>query len=471
MLILLGGLWSSIPLVFGALMSNGLGDVLPGVITAVPYSPREGSMSGVDLSWLVEVRAALLSLVETWSGDVVMTPQFVSALSFGSVCLGVLISCWPPHNDDQLATNEDRYWKLVDSSPEMIFVIQANRIVFMNQTGLQLVGATDSQQVLGRSPFDFMHADCRALIQQRLVLLDRSTTIRLPDQKLVRLDGTAMDMDLVAVGGQDGGQPVIQIFCRSRATHQPASDDNGEPSYRALKTEAVGRIAAEIAHDFNNLLTIITTYIEALESSPKLGSTEHELCYDVRKATEDLGTLARRLLNFGRDEPVAPQVVNLNKLVADIQRLLKQAVGVRVQLVTTLSAQRGMIKADRTQLEQVLMNLALNARDAMPNGGTLTIETTNVALKAEDVSQIPGSKPGTFVSLIVRDTGCGMDEKVKPLIFEPYFTTKKTDRNSGLGLASVYTIVRSNGGFIRVDSQSGAGTIFTLHFPTLSQIN
>lgn len=225
---------------------------------------------------------------------------------------------------------------------------------------------------------------------------------------------------------------------------------------------------AEVAHDCNNLLTVIAGYIETLGAAENLTPAQRQIIDDIRKADDDLGNLARRLLLVGRDEIIVPQILNLNTLISGIQRMLQQAVGGRIQLVTTLSAHKGLINADRKQLEQVLINLAINARDAMPNGGTLTIETNNVPLNEDAARLVPGTRPDAFVSLTVRDTGCGMDEQTKPLIFEPYFTTKRPEQGTGLGLATVYTIVRRNGGFIRVDSEPGAGTSFTLHFPTAS---
>jgi signal transduction histidine kinase len=203
-----------------------------------------------------------------------------------------------------------------------------------------------------------------------------------------------------------------------------------------------------------------------VESCDSLPSDLRELSCDIRKTSDDLGELARRLLHFGRNEPIVPQYVNLNKLVGGLERTLKQAAGLRIALVISPAANIGLIRADRMQLEQVLMNLTINARDAMPDGGRLTIETQNVALTDEELQQLPGRKAGAFVSLVVRDTGVGIDEMTQPLIFEPYFSTKLPENGTGLGLASVYSLVRQNGGFIRVDSQPGRGTSFIMHFPT-----
>jgi signal transduction histidine kinase len=332
-----------------------------------------------------------------------------------------------------------------------------------------LVGATTLQQVLGRSPFDFVHSDFQLLVHQRLALLHKTTTVRLSEMKLVRLDGTPIDVEVVASSNQENGEPVIQLFCRSiskqrwLAEHVDAAD---EPPYRSLKTEAIGHVAAEIAHDFNNLLTVLTAYADAVESCASLPAELRDLSCHIRKTTEDLGELARRLLHFGRNEPIAPQVLNVNKLVSALQRALSQAAGNRVQVTTTLAAQNGLIKVDSTQLEQVLLNLTINARDAMPDGGALTIETHNIGLTEEEVQHLPGRRAGTYVSLVVRDTGVGMDAATQPLIFEPYFTTKQPNQGIGLGLESVFSLVRQNAGLIRVDSQPGHGTSFIMHFPT-----
>jgi PAS domain S-box-containing protein len=361
-------------------------------------------------------------------------------------------------------------------SPEMIFVIKSNRITFMNQVGLRLIGASDPKQVLGRSPFEFIHPDCRPTLQDRMARLDKLMTARIVDQKLIRLDGTPVDVDVEIISSRspDSDEPMIQVFCRELAGQRrlPTTvPEAKEPASRSARTEPLSMAVAEVAHDCNNLLTVIAGYIETLGAAENLTSAQRQIIDDIRKADDDLGNLARRLLLVGRDEIIVPQILNLNTLISGIQRMLQQAVGGRVQLVTTLSAHKGLINADRKQLEQVLINLAINARDAMPNGGTLTIETNNVPLNEDAARLVPGTRPDAFVSLTVRDTGCGMDEQTKPLIFEPYFTTKRPEQGTGLGLSTVYTIVRRNGGFIRVDSQPGAGTSFTLHFPTASPAN
>lgn len=393
-------------------------------------------------------------------------------LPWGGIWLCTLIGYGYQQDDEQLQQGRHRYQGLVEMAPEMMFVIKSNHIVFMNQAGLRLIGATGLQQVLGRSPLGIVHPDSRPFMQQQLALLDKPMTVRLAGQKLIRLDGTAVEVDLeiIASTSSDTDELLIQVFCRDLTDSGQLAPSNLEAVFPA-RVERQGQVVAEIAHDFNNLLTVIAGYVATLESTGNLTPAQRQIIDDIRKADDDLSGLARRLLLPGRDETVVPQVLNLNSLISGIQRMLKQAVGARVQLITSLDAHKGMIKADRTQLEQVLVNLAINARDAMPDGGTLTIETRNVSQNEDAARLVPGSRPDAYVSLTVRDTGFGIDDATKPLIFEPYFTTKRPEQGTGLGLSTVYAIVRRNGGFIRVDSQPGAGTSFTLHFPTASPAN
>jgi two-component system cell cycle sensor histidine kinase/response regulator CckA len=227
---------------------------------------------------------------------------------------------------------------------------------------------------------------------------------------------------------------------------------------QSQKMEAVGRLAGGIAHDFNNLLTVIGGYTEtALAELPDDAPTA-ALLREVRRAAESAASLTRRLLMFSRRQIVRLTPLDLNAVVADVEQLLKRTLGEDVEIVARLTPDLRPIQGDGTQLQQVLMNLAVNARDAMPRGGILTIETANVALRS-------GPRSTWLVELRVSDTGCGMSDATKARIFEPFFTTKELGRGAGLGLATVYAIVQGMGGAIRVSSDPGRGTTFIIQFP------
>ncbi len=233
------------------------------------------------------------------------------------------------------------------------------------------------------------------------------------------------------------------------------------------KMEAASRLAGEVAHDFNNLLTVINGHAESLFQDLRADYRACLRLQEVIKAGNKAANLTRQLLAFSRQQVLQPRVLNLNDLVTDFQRLLDRLIGEDIKLVTSLSPDLGRVKVDPGQIEQVLINLAVNTRDAMPNGGCLTIETTNAEIDQDSARTHPEAKPGRYVLLAMSDTGCGMDNETKTHIFEPFFTTKKAGKGAGLGLATTYGIVKQSGGFIYVYSEVGLGTTFKVYLPRI----
>ncbi len=239
---------------------------------------------------------------------------------------------------------------------------------------------------------------------------------------------------------------------------------------QSQKMEAIGRLAGGMAHDFNNLLTVITGYSElVLHSHIDQNGPLYRDVDQIRKAGERASTLTRQLLAFSRQQVIQPEVLDLNTVITDMHRMLRRLVSEDIELVTNLDPTLGKIKADQGQIEQIIMNLVVNASDAMPQGGQLTTKTANVNVDQAYADRYIGLQPGPYIVLTISDTGIGMDAATQSQIFEPFFTTKEKDKGTGLGLATVYGIVQQNQGYIEVSSQPGEGTTFRIYLPCFKQ--
>lgn len=268
------------------------------------------------------------------------------------------------------------------------------------------------------------------------------------------------------------GVPVAMIGIAKDITRQHRTEralKQTESQLRYIqKMEAVGRLAEGIAHDFNNLLTLITGYAQLLIENPKTPVDNHKSLQQILQSGNKGMDLIRQLLAFSRKQHLQPQVVDLNHIVTEMQNVLQQIAGKEIRLKINLAADLGQIKADREQLQQIILDLVSNARDAMPEGGKLTIKTQEVLLTEKELNvQISNFEAGRFVMMAVSDTGIGMPPETLSKVFEPFFTTKKSGRNTGLGLATVYGIVKQSGGYIWASSKISNGTTFKVYFPRI----
>jgi PAS domain S-box-containing protein len=278
-------------------------------------------------------------------------------------------------------------------------------------------------------------------------------------------DGHEFPVELAISPVRQGDTWLFSAFVRDITEQRKL-----EAQFRqAQKMEAVGRLAGGVAHDFNNLLTVITSYTDLLLDDLAPQDPRRADIEEIGKAAGSAAALTRQLLAFSRQQVLEPRALDLNAVVSGADTLLKRLLGEDIEVVTVLAPALGTVKADPGQIEQVIVNLAVNARDAMPEGGKLTIETANLVMDEAYVREHPAAQPGPYVLLAVSDTGTGMDEQTQRRIFEPFFTTKEMGKGTGLGLATVYGIVKQSGGFIWVYSEPHHGTSFKIYLPLVEE--
>ena len=287
--------------------------------------------------------------------------------------------------------------------------------------------------------------------------------------RMVTIDGTAFWAHLQATVVQDeGNAPVCHLVMTDITERKQAETEREklEEQLRASqKMEAIGNLAGGIAHDFNNLLSVILCCTDFAMAGVREDDRTRDELLEVKKAGERAVALTRQLLAFSRKQVLQPVVLDLNQITAGVEKMLRRILGEDIDYVQVLAPDLGAVRADPGQIEQVLMNLVVNARDAMPTGGKLTIETSNVDLDEEYAARHVAVKSGPYVRFAVSDTGCGMDTATQARIFEPFFTTKEKGKGTGLGLSTVYGIVAQSGGTIWVCSEPGQGTTFKIYLP------
>jgi PAS domain S-box-containing protein len=354
---------------------------------------------------------------------------------------------------------------LIENSPLAIVVVDSAQKVQLCNPAFETLFQCASREDIGK-PVAALFPNGTTLPEATVAsaATSRDTPVRLTTRR-ERKDGSSVDVELhlvpLTVNGRVlGSMGIYQDVTERRVLERQLR--------MAQKMEAVGRLSGGIAHDFNNLLGVILGYIQLMKRRLVPGD-QYEFAEEIEKASQRAVSLTRQLLAFSRQQVLEPVILNLNTLVFEMEKMLPRLIGEDIQLNLILDRDIGQVKADPGQIEQVVMNLAVNARDAMPAGGTLTIRTDNAVLDADYAREHPGSTPGQYVRLTVTDTGTGMDAETQAHIFEPFFTTKGRDKGTGLGLATVYGVVKQSSGYIAVASEVGKGASFTIFLPRIEQ--
>ncbi|HEY7534257.1 MAG TPA: ATP-binding protein, partial [Nitrospiraceae bacterium] len=324
-----------------------------------------------------------------------------------------------------------------------------------------LLGAKATRQVIGRCPLDFLHPDHDPAMYHRIRhALENGVRVPLLECKILRLDGVIIDTELVGSPLSDQGPATMQVVIRNISNRRQLE----EQLRQSQKMDAVGQLAGGVAHDFNNMLLIIGGFSDLLANDPTLTEDQRTCVAQIRQATKRAGALTTQLLAFSRTQVLQPKVMRLDKLVGNLENMLRTLAGESIEYVYVSHPLLGLVKADPGQIEQAVINLVVNARDAMPQGGRLLVSTDNVDLDEEMIRQNHlEAKPGPHIRLTVSDTGVGMDSDILARIYEPFFTTKPKGKGTGLGLSTVYGIVKQSGGCIHVNSSPGHGTTFTVY--------
>ncbi len=350
---------------------------------------------------------------------------------------------------------EERFRRLADASFEGIVIHDQGKIIDANEQYARMLGRT-SEEIIGRQIEELVAPEDRAMVGERI----RSGDERAYEYQMLRSDGETLYVEVHSREIPYRGRTVGVTAVRDVTEHKRLE----EGIRQTQKMEAIGRLAGGIAHDFNNLLTVISGYSHLLARQLESDALRSQV-EEIHLAAERATLLTQQLLAFGRRQALETEILDLNQVVGGMEKMLRRLVREDIEFELRPGPLLGKIEADRGQIEQVILNLAINAGDAMPEGGTLTIETVNVELDENAARRIPNGVPGSFVRLTVSDTGTGMDSRTLSQVFEPFFTTKKRGKGTGLGLATVYGIVKQSGGSIEVHSSLDRGTTFQVYLP------
>jgi PAS domain S-box-containing protein len=370
-----------------------------------------------------------------------------------------------------LQDSEEQFRFLVEGAPYAIFVQTDYDFAYTNSAAIALFGAASDDELLGEPLLDRIHPDFREQVLECIQIInDQKQFIPGIEMVSLRLDGSQVPVEMSAVPiayeGKDGALVFLQDISKRKLTDKEKEKLQIQLS-QAQKMESVGRLAGGVAHDFNNMLGVIIGHAEMAIDQVDTSQPLYEDLLEIQKAAQRSADLTRQLLAFARKQTINPRVLDLNDTVSGIFKMLRRIVGENIELVWKPGLNLWPVMMDPSQIDQILANLTVNARDAIKLAGNLTIATQNIVFDKTYCSAHAGFMPGEYVLLAVSDNGCGMDKMVLDNLFEPFFTTKGVGKGTGLGLATIYGIVKQNNGFINVYSEPGEGTSFKIYLPRI----
>jgi two-component system cell cycle sensor histidine kinase/response regulator CckA len=367
--------------------------------------------------------------------------------------------------EEQLIASQERYRELFENANDLVYTHDlTGSLTSLNKAAEALTGYS-REEALGLNILAIVapeHRQTAREMMDRKIGGEAKTTYELD---IVTKEGLRVPLEVSTRLIFQMGKPVAVQGIGRDMTERRRFESR---LLQSQKMEAIGRLAGGVAHDFNNMLTVITGYSQWMLDELGPDSELAESALEILLAANRAAALTNQLLAFSRNQVLQPIIVDLNTLVEEIEPMLRRMIGEDVELITLTSPGLGMVRADPGQVEQVILNLAVNGRDAMAGGGKLTLETANVEIGEEHPREPVDAVPGSYVMLAVSDSGCGIDEHIRAHIFEPFFTTKGKSKGTGLGLSTVYGIVKQGGGHIRVDSEPGAGATFRVYFPRVA---
>ena len=351
---------------------------------------------------------------------------------------------------------------ILERMQDGLFVERDGRVVFANDACLRLFGATASVQLLGKPTVVLFRHDDRQLFQgQAAAPAEAGVPVPAIDRQIVRLDGNVLDVEVAAAPFDSSAAPATLVILRDMTERKA----NEKRLIQAQRMEAIGQLTSGMAHDFNNLLAVVVGGLGQLEREIKDNGKVRELLDVCLRSSLQGAELIHRLLAFSRRQPLVPKIFELNELVAGTMEMLRRTLGERIEIRMILADDLWPAIADPVQVESALVNLAINARDAMTGGGVLGIETANKTLEAQYAAENPEVAPGDYVMLAVSDTGSGIAPEILNRVFEPFFTTKESGKGSGLGLPMVLGFARQSRGHIKIYSEPNRGTVVRLYLP------